>query len=318
MLQPQQYGRVEDWNAHFDLLQRFFSHPDYIRVTGQPVFLILRAGKVPDLPEMLRHWRRRARGAGWPGLHLVAMLGAVPDTWAWLNEFDAACEFVPNHLLPFGLDGVRVNGVTVVSAEESWRRALEVPRSHPVQYRGALAGWDNSPRHRHGGGLVFTHPWPAGFRRFLDEQLRRLREDQALPEPFLFINAWNEWGEGAHLEPDLRWGYGYLEALRDALAGRPAEAAAAAAAPAQDEPAGLPRPPARHAASTLRLTMPANYGEQHPGGGGATAHGGRAAGLADDRGARPRPRPESRSGHRERLSGRQPDPDQPLPGRRAS
>jgi O-antigen biosynthesis protein len=80
-----------------------------------------------------------------------------------------------------------------------------------------MVGWDNTPRLQN-NGQIFVNSHPANYGRWLSaivEQTRRTREPE---ERIVFVNAWNEWGEGCHLEPDQAFGRAYLQATRDALA----------------------------------------------------------------------------------------------------
>jgi hypothetical protein len=217
VLQAQEYGDEADWREHFQTLLRFFRDPRYVRVDGAPVLLIYRTGHIPVLPPMVEIWRSLAREAGFSGLHLVGVLGSFEDNQAVPPEADAVCEFLPNWPRRLGLNGCVLQGVRVASAERAWTLSLEGPRLHPVQYRGAFASWDNTPRCG-SGGLAFLPLAPARFRTLLGEQMHRILADPKQPAPFLFINAWNEWGEGCALEPDVARGTAYLEAVREALA----------------------------------------------------------------------------------------------------
>jgi 2-polyprenyl-3-methyl-5-hydroxy-6-metoxy-1,4-benzoquinol methylase len=215
ILQPQEYGGPADWAAHFDYLRRYFLHPNYIKVDGKPVFLIYRIGLLGDANDMLGAWRQQARVHGWPGMHFLSVLGWVPDTRILVQELDGVCEFYPNYLGAFDWQFFHVGRLRVQTVEEAWRRILQVPKIHPVQYRGAFACWDDTPR-LGDRGLVYLDAEPQKWREFLSRQMGRTLADRALPEKFLFINAWNEWGEGCYLEPDRDRGMALLEAVRDA------------------------------------------------------------------------------------------------------
>jgi hypothetical protein len=217
VLQPQEYGDESDWREHFAYLCRFFRHPNYIKVHGNPVFLIYRIGHSHVLGDMLRLWRREAVAAGLPGMYFVSVLGGSPDSCLVLHEIDAVCEFFPPYLWSLGVTGAARQGMIVQTVEEAWRAILQVCKVHPVQYRGAFHSWDNTPRRPQGQGVLYLNATPKAYEAFLDEQIRRVVDDVDLPESFLFVNAWNEWGEGACLEPDEHWGRGYLEAFRSAV-----------------------------------------------------------------------------------------------------
>src|SRR5207302_6761564 len=96
-------------------------------------------------------------------------------------------------------------------------RALQRPRVEHLRYPCVMTSWDNSARRRE-GAWIFHGSTPDGYRDWLRATLDRFVPPSP-DENFVFTNAWNEWAEGNHLEPDQRWGRGYLEAHRSALAG---------------------------------------------------------------------------------------------------
>jgi hypothetical protein len=86
-------------------------------------------------------------------------------------------------------------------------------------FKGICPGWDNSPRKAYSRALVVEGITPAIYKEWLCHCLEYTRKRHARQERFVFINAWNEWAEGAYLEPDSRYGYAYLQATREALLG---------------------------------------------------------------------------------------------------
>lgn len=205
-----------DWHAHFAHLQRFFDDRRYLRVNDCPVLLITWAGTVASLPEMLETWRALARARKLAGLHLVAALTGDPADTRHLRCFDAACETMPGHALPLGLQFMPVDGVPLVSGEEAWKKALGAPRLHPVQYRGAFAAY-NDTSYRGERGLIHAGLSVSTFRNLLLEQARRMQADPALPAPLLFVNSWNAWADGCALEPDQEIGSTLLDAVGEAM-----------------------------------------------------------------------------------------------------
>ena len=95
--------------------------------------------------------------------------------------------------------------------DEIWEKILNAPWTEEF-LPGAFVDWDNTPRNKH--GLLHAGFTVEKFREYMTRLIRRAREED---KPMLFINAWNEWGEGAFLEPDEKYGYGKLEAVRAAL-----------------------------------------------------------------------------------------------------
>lgn len=205
-----------DWMAHFDRLTRFFDDPRYIHVNQLPVLLITSSGTVESLPAMLDIWRSLARGRGLTGLHLVAALTGDPTDTRHLGCFDAACETMPGHALPLGLQFLPVDGAPLVSAEEAWKKTLGAPRLHPVQYRGAFAAFNDTP-YQGENGIIHAALSVSTFHNLLTEQARRTQADPALPAPLLFINGWNAWADGCALEPDQETGSALLDAVGPAL-----------------------------------------------------------------------------------------------------
>jgi hypothetical protein len=80
-------------------------------------------------------------------------------------------------------------------------------------FPGVSPGWDNSPRRPGGGALILRDSTPDRFQTWVEGKIKRTDWD-LLPQHFLFVNAWNEWAEGNHLEPCEKWGCQYLEALQ--------------------------------------------------------------------------------------------------------
>jgi lipopolysaccharide biosynthesis protein len=237
VLMPQVYGGPQDWERHFRYLLPFFRDARAIRVVAKPLFLIYRVGSIPQVREMIQYWRDLAASSGLPGLHVVAMLTAFTDTTDLDNSgVDATCEFFPTYAFRTrGLDWVRsgfamglhlralkrwtpLARTTVITVDYAymWNRLLTLPPVFPVQYRGAFVNWDNSPR-KGLKGVIMRGTSPIIYRDGLAQQIARARQEPA-QEPLLFVNAWNEWAEGAYLEPDTAHGYAYLEATRDAVA----------------------------------------------------------------------------------------------------
>ena len=197
----------------------------YLRVDGKPLLVVYRIGQVPQAGVAIRRWRMRAIDDGLSGLHVLAVCPSRdfedidPDT---LPELDGLVRFPPGSGLALrsvqalaphadpGLTGDIFSYDAAVEGADMSRAGPHGLRVHP----GVMPGWDNSAR-RGRAGYVFHGANPATFRRWV----ARAAAD-APADSLLFINAWTEWGEGAHLEPDARFGRGNLEAVLDALGPR--------------------------------------------------------------------------------------------------
>jgi lipopolysaccharide biosynthesis protein len=95
------------------------------------------------------------------------------------------------------------------------------PEPHFKVFPGVTPGWDNSPRRKR-RAIIFSGSSPEAYGRWLRFAIARAEQRLEQSERLVFINAWNEWGEGNHLEPDQRWGHAYLDATRAALDAVPA------------------------------------------------------------------------------------------------
>ena len=221
ILQPQDYGGQDDWRHHFNYLLPYFNDDRYIRIGGRPLLLIYRAGHIPSFNQMIATWRQCAAKAGLPGLNIIAVLNFYPDSYR-LNrkDIDGACEFMPFYGLRHAIMRKAViqhnKRFTLIDSEAVWQGALSGQRFHTLQFPGAFPSWDNTARRPDKGATVFWGATPQRYGSFLSAQLNRLAAFDA-DKRLLFVNAWNEWAEGCHLEPDKRHGFGFLDKTRKAV-----------------------------------------------------------------------------------------------------
>lgn len=223
----QHYSDKDDREHLENLLPAFFDER-YITVDGKPLFLIYRASLLPTVKRTLMTWREMARLAGLTGLYLCCVeAGGEPRSDPRASGFDASVEFQPN-FAEFCQPRTRMQRVrrhlewrlhyNLKLRSEDYadyvRRCLQATCPAYPRHPGVCTAWDNSARAR-GTALTFVNSSPDIFKQWIIHTLERshLRADRDL----LFINAWNEWGEGCHLEPDRAYGHAWLEAVRDAL-----------------------------------------------------------------------------------------------------
>lgn len=208
ILLQQDYGDRGAWEKHFEYLLPFFYDPRYIRRDGKPVFLIYRVGEVECLSDMLQVFRELAVKSGLPGLYMIGggckrELDGVLDGQLYLEPKNAIR--LPRYKIK--------NGIRCLLYEDVWDDVIStVPEFRLQPYFGGFVGYDDTPR-RGKEGIVVEGTNPNVFRNGVERLLWKNQEDGS---DFLFINAWNEWGEGMHLEPDDRWGMAFLQAVKDA------------------------------------------------------------------------------------------------------
>ena len=230
VLVEQTYSTADD-HAHARWLTGAFADDRYLRIDGRPVFLVYRAAALPDARRTADILRAEAQRAGIGELLLCrveSFRGEHGDP-AELG-FDAAVEHQPDWtdlgrsqrrtlawraaaragLAPRAFSQHRVYDYAMVTETMTTR-----PQPPFRRFPGLTPSWDNTPRRRR-DGVVLTGSTPERYERWLAACLARAAVDGG-EESLVFVNAWNEWAEGNHLEPDARAGRGYLEATRRAV-----------------------------------------------------------------------------------------------------
>jgi hypothetical protein len=228
----QSYGNESDWENHFNYLLQFFSDPRYLCIDNKPIFLIYRAEHIPNCSRMLRFWDKLAKENGLEGIYFIKTLTSENTDYK-KYRFDAAVEFEPFRTLSYYkkkagrkcLTGIKKTiskipllwsfSLPFVNYNEFYRLMEQRQRNaNEKVYLGAFVDWDNTARRERNPLLIFKGVSPKNFKRNLKKQINRSIE---LENEFIFINAWNEWAEGTYLEPDKRYGFAYLNAVKQSL-----------------------------------------------------------------------------------------------------
>lgn len=206
----------------FDSLLPHFRRPHYLKQDNAPILVIHRPNLIPDAKRFSSELRKLALAAGLPGLHLV---GAETNPAMAPGDFgfDAIVEFPPVGRNTLGTAMLRpLSGVnpefkgrlmSYARLSESYRRRREPAF---VRYHGVTPRWDNTPR-RMENATIYHGSTPRIYREWLSAA-RAAEGARRGDAGLVFINAWNEWAEGAYLEPDSELGRSYLEATRDTCA----------------------------------------------------------------------------------------------------
>lgn len=207
-----------EFNEQFALdLLPYLGDQRYIRVNGKPLILVYRADIIPDLYSTVMSWRAIWQKNGVGEVYLVCVESfttRIPSE----DGFDAACEFFPHQidfsqLLPASPVSCLKDQAVKMADYQKMVEVIEA-RAAPSyrRFRGVIPSWDNSARRRKGGATLFVNETPARYEQWLTNSIRKTLIEQEGDERLVFINAWNEWGEGCHLEPDTRHGRAWLEA----------------------------------------------------------------------------------------------------------
>lgn len=226
VLIDQTYSGVSDWEAHFEYLSIFFKDEKYICVNNKPVLVLYRTQSIDNCEDMISYWDKCCKNIGFDGIYIIEEKNGFQDHTVCSNS-NAYLEFEPLYSMRFGrkiwekaLDYfiykafcfAKGTNNRIYSYDRIWNNILI--RSHEVISGkaiclGGFVDWDNTAR-KGFKSTFFYGSNPQKFKKYMQKQVSNAR---ALNSPFVFINAWNEWGEGAYLEPDNKNGYDYLNAL---------------------------------------------------------------------------------------------------------
>jgi len=274
VLMGQKYGPEDDLD-HIRYLTTIFRDPRYIRVHGKPLFLVYRVQSLPDPIQTAMIWREEARKLGLGELFLCAVesrvggsVSANPSQYG----FDAAVEFQPDGLhFPKPVRKLDQYG-GIYDYKAVVEKMLAKPGTDYLRFPCVAPGWDNSARRKNNPTIITGHT-PELYEQWLEAAvLKQSRRHQE--ENLVFINAWNEWAEGAYLEPDALWGRGFLEATRrvfDRAGARPAAAdspiifESAPAKPATPQPAAPESSPSIERAPRVSVCIPTYNGLKYLG-----------------------------------------------------
>ena len=222
----------EDDRQHLRYLAQAFQDPRYIRIDGKPLFLVYRASKIPDPLLTSKTWRDEAHQLGLGDIFLVRV-ESFPEEHQDPQSigFDACVEFQPdwgNMGLPLQTGRKWSVQRKLKLAEPAYannniydygtivERMLAKPPATYKRFPCVTPAWDNAARRKDGNATILHNSQPERYEHWLNTVVRRelLNPDS---DRIVFINAWNEWAEGNHLEPCQKWGHAYLEATQRVL-----------------------------------------------------------------------------------------------------
>lgn len=222
------------WKRHFDYLLPFFQDERYITHEGKPMFLMYKPQFITECAQMISYWKELAVEAGFPGLYVGYQHHTAFNFDMEKCGLDFGVEFEPFYTvrefkkeIQRPLDKVRYlirhpkwfkrklaekifRKPVIFDYDLVWERILNRTPEKKNVMPGAFPAWDNTPR-RGNYANIFRGASPEKFQKYYAQRVTRAKE--VYHAEYLFINAWNEWAEGAHLEPDEVNGFGYLEAL---------------------------------------------------------------------------------------------------------
>lgn len=235
ILIDQHYGTEENWQKHFDYFINFFKDKRYIKIDNKPILLIYKADHIPNLNKMLDFFNQKAKENELQGVYFIYTNRGTKKK-PQFSSFSAQVEFEPTYTLytsnNFSLWLRRLYRYFIKLINKIFKKKLltNIPRdvrtvfSKSIKNKpltkeilsipGAFVSWDNSPRRGNEASIMKNFDL-FDFEEYLLNKMLKAKE--VYKSEYLFINAWNEWCEGTYLEPDQKYGYGYLESVHSAI-----------------------------------------------------------------------------------------------------
>lgn len=225
MLQEQLYPGDQDYIDHFNAVLPAFQDHRYIRVNGKPLFVVYAPNKVPDLQHFFDVWQEQARKHGFQ-IHFVAHTNFASEATTYKQQgadativvrlFDV---FKQNFSL---FNRAKTKALRILFGQGqridyglASKYFVGEEDSRTDIYPTLIPNWDHSPRSGRAGHILINST-PDKFQRHAETLFRAVQHKPA-EERIVFLKSWNEWGEGNYMEPDLKFGHGYLNALKQAI-----------------------------------------------------------------------------------------------------
>lgn len=243
ILIDQDYGTEEDWLKHFNYLLPFFNDTRYIKVDNKPMFIIYRPTDIVLLPKMKLYWDNLAKKNGFEGIHIVCTLNGFQNDDRD-QIFDSYLYFEPLNTIKYHLNklskfsflmksiihdkiGSKVDEkklpkkklfYKVLSYKDLWEEILKKPliKNGKNIFPGGFVEWDNTARKKNRATII-QYNKKEEFEKYFNKLYQKANVNRS---EFIFINAWNEWAEGAYIEPDERNGFETLEVINKVVTSR--------------------------------------------------------------------------------------------------
>lgn len=226
LLVDQLYPGKKDNEQHFYSLLNAFKDERYFKIKGKLVFMIYKPLLFKECQEFITQWNELAIINGLPGFHFIGQTGSIADLYAIkdlgfnavnllrLTNFQMMNSSIAKRIVNYVTHEL-INYPYINDYKTNLKNLIGKEDSLPFVYPSLVPNWDHTPRSGKGGYLL-SNSTPTLFyyhcRMVFDEIIEKDSDDQVV-----FLKSWNEWGEGNYMEPDIRFGEGYIEALSKAL-----------------------------------------------------------------------------------------------------
>lgn len=223
LLIEQTYPGEEDYIAHFNALLPAFKDKRYLKVNNKPIFGIF-GSDIPDKKMFVNLWDRLARENGFDGFYFFARACTDIESKELNNAgFHVWMDYLQTFNIP--------NNVFTKYFWKAWRKVTPFPRVHSYDKYIKLfkkhfnpnndsipclcPNFDHSPRSKH-YGVIITGSTPSKWKELCLYTFQLLSRKR-MEDNIILIKSWNEWGEGNYLEPDLKYGKGFIKTTKEAL-----------------------------------------------------------------------------------------------------
>lgn len=197
----------------------FLKDSRYLHIAGKPLLIVYRPQEIPNLRAVAAEWREHCLALGIGEIHLCAALTFDNFDYAGLG-FDSGVEFPPHNRTLLGVPYVNESMAFHQPFDGSAMRYHDLADAYlrrslqgQTVFRSVFPSWDNTARSKN-RALFFPNGTPGNYEYWLAETIKKVCKEQAPQNRLVFINAWNEWAEGCHLEPDQKYGRAFLEATQ--------------------------------------------------------------------------------------------------------
>lgn len=220
-LLEQTYPGKDDWKMHIDYLMTFFKDERYIKIDNKPVIYIYKPNEIKDYNEMIDYFSHELKDNGFDGIYVVEYISSK-NRGLFSEKSSAVVEFEPLYTTFFDISKINLakrflckkfKMTDYQSYQSLWNCILKRKRTYSGKniQKGCFVNWDNSAR-KGKESMIVKGASPEIFGRNFKQLLET--ERQGSDNSFAVINAWNEWSEGAYLEPDDKNKFGYLEEIK--------------------------------------------------------------------------------------------------------
>lgn len=218
---------------YFNDLLKYFKDDRYIKINNMPILIIFKLSgwkneniETKRIEKLVSSIQQKAKQEGFAGIKILTTTANLDYTLANTDKiiFDGVVEFdQPTSLMATKISNVKNKYINknfrgkIIDVKSGLDENLHLKQKYNFKtFKSVPPGWDNSARKAYTNCFVFDMT-PNDYKRWLKDVIQWTKKNHSKEEQIVFINAWNEWAEGAHLEPDQYYGYAYLQATKEAL-----------------------------------------------------------------------------------------------------